>query len=58
MIERGFIVVCLLVNALLAGAEMAFVAVSKPGLRELVRQGHKKTELLLKLRDTLNGLYR
>jgi putative hemolysin len=51
MIETGIIVVCLLVNALLAGAEMAFVAVSKPGLRELVRQGHRKAELLLTLRE-------
>jgi putative hemolysin len=51
MVEAGIIVVCLLVNALLAGAEMAFVAVSKPGLRELVRQGHKKAELLLRLRE-------
>lgn len=51
MIETGIIVLCLLINALLAGAEMAFVAVSKPGLRELVRQGHKKAELLLQLRE-------
>jgi len=51
MVETGIIVLCLLVNALLAGAEMAFVAVSKPGLRELVRQGHKKAALLLKLRE-------
>jgi putative hemolysin len=51
MIETLIIVLCLFVNALLAGAEMAFVAVSKPGLRDLVRQGHKKAELLLKLRE-------
>lgn len=51
MREMAIIVVCLLVNAVLAGAEMAFVAVSKPGLRELVRQGRKKAELLLKLRE-------
>ena len=30
------------INALIAGAEMAFVAVSRPSLREQVRQGHKK----------------
>jgi CBS domain containing-hemolysin-like protein len=42
MIETGIIVLCLLVNALLAGAEMAFVAASKPSLRELVRQGNKR----------------
>lgn len=51
MIETGIIVLCLLINALLAGAEMAFVAVSKPSLRELVRQGHKKADLLLRLRE-------
>ncbi len=51
MVEASIIVLCLFINALLAGAEMAFVAVSKPGLRELVRQGHKKAELLLRLRE-------
>jgi putative hemolysin len=51
MIGAVIIVICLLVNALLAGAEMAFVAVSKPTLPELVRQGHKKAELLLHLRE-------
>jgi putative hemolysin len=51
MIEAGIIILCLLVNALLAGAEMAFVAVSKPGLRELIRQGNTKAELLLRLRE-------
>ena len=30
---------------------MALVAVNKPSLRELVRQGHKKAELLLRLRE-------
>ncbi|MGH7232740.1 MAG: CNNM domain-containing protein, partial [Nitrospiraceae bacterium] len=52
MIEIGVILLCLLFNALLAGAEMAFVAVSKPHLRELVRQGRRKAELLLKLRES------
>lgn len=51
MMELAIIVLCLLINALLAGAEMAFVAVSKPGLRVLVRQGHKKAELLFRLRE-------
>jgi putative hemolysin len=51
MIEIAIVVLCLLANALIAGAEMAFVAVSRPGLRELVRQGHKKAEILLKLRE-------
>lgn len=52
MIEAGIIVICLLTNAFLAGAEMAFVAVSKPSLRQMVRQGHKKAELLLRLRES------
>ncbi len=51
MIEAGIIILCLLVNALLAGAEMAFVTVSKPGLRELIRQENTKAELLLRLRE-------
>jgi putative hemolysin len=51
VIETGIIILCLLINALLAGAEMAFVAVSKPSLRELVRQGKKKAQLLLRLRE-------
>lgn len=51
MIEIGIIVLCLLVNALLAGAVMAFVAASKLSLRELVRQGNKTAELLLRLRE-------
>ena len=51
MIEIAIVVLCLFANALIAGAEMAFVAVSRPSLRELVRQGHKKAEILLRLRE-------
>ena len=51
MIEIAIVMLCLLANALIAGAEMAFVAVSRPSLRELVRQGHKKAEVLLRLRE-------
>jgi len=51
MIEVAIVVLCLLANALIAGAEMAFVAVSRPSLRELVRQGHKKADILLRLRE-------
>ena len=51
MIEIAIVMLCLLTNALIAGAEMAFVAVSRPSLRELVRQGHKKAEILLRLRE-------
>lgn len=45
------VVLCLLLNALIAGTEMAFVAVSRPSLRELVRQGHTKADVLLRLRE-------
>lgn len=45
------VTLCLVLNALLSAAEMAFVSVSKPGLRERVRQGDKKAALLLKLRQ-------
>ena len=51
MIEIAIVVLCLFANALIAGAEMAFVAVSRPGLRELVRQGQKKADILLRLRE-------
>src|SRR4029078_6372852 len=51
MIELAVVVLCLLTNALIAGAEMAFVAVSRPSLRELVRQGQKRAEILLRLRE-------
>lgn len=51
MVDLLIIMGCLFVNALLAGAEIAFVAVNKPYLRELVRQGHKRAQLLLHLRE-------
>ncbi len=39
MLETGVILVCLLFNALLAGTEMAFAAVSKPSLRQWSGKG-------------------
>lgn len=45
------VILCMILNALLSAAEMAFVSVSKPSLRERVRQGDKKAILLLKLRQ-------
>lgn len=51
MFELLVIVICLLLNAVLAGAEIAFVAVNRPLLRQLVRQGDKKAKLLLHLRE-------
>ncbi len=51
MFEFIVIIICLLINAVLAGSETAFIAVSKPTLRVLVRQGHEKAKLLLQLRE-------
>jgi putative hemolysin len=52
MKETGIIIVCLLFNALLVLTEMAFVVVNKPSLRQLVRQGHSRAGVLLRLRET------
>lgn len=51
MLELLIIVCCLLLNGLLAAAEIAFVAVHRPFLRELARQGHTRAPLLLQLRE-------
>lgn len=51
MFELLVIIICLLLNAVLAGAEIAFVAVNRPLLRQLVRQGDKRAKLLLQLRE-------
>ncbi len=51
MLELIVISVCLALNGLLAAAEIAFVAVHRPYLRTLVRQGHKRASLLLQLRE-------
>ncbi|CDR35163.1 hemolysin family protein [Criblamydia sequanensis] len=51
MFEILIIIFCLFVNALLAGAETALIAVSKPTLRELVKQGDLKAKQLLALRE-------
>ena len=39
MIESLIIALCLVLSALLAGAEMAVVSVSRPWIREAARQG-------------------
>ncbi|MBA3603583.1 MAG: HlyC/CorC family transporter [Parachlamydiaceae bacterium] len=51
MFEVVIIFICLIINALLAGSETAFIAVSKPTLRELVKQGDLKAKQLLLLRE-------
>jgi len=51
MFEFIIIIICLIINALLAGSETAFIAVSRPDLRELVRQGNEKAKILYTLRE-------
>lgn len=51
MLELLVIIMCLLLNGLLAAAEIAFVAVHRPHLRELAHQGHARAALLLRLRE-------
>lgn len=51
MIELLIIAICLLLNAVLAGTEIAFVVATRPSIRELSRQGDRKAQVLLGLRD-------
>lgn len=51
MFELTIIFTCLVLNAILAGSETAFIAASRPTLRELSRQGDSRAALLLKLRE-------
>lgn len=51
MFEFVLILFCLVINALLAGSETAFIAVSKPAIRELVKTGNTKAQQLLELRE-------
>lgn len=45
------ICLCLILNAVLAAIEMAFVTVAKPRLRGLAREGHKEAKRVLALRE-------
>jgi putative hemolysin len=51
MFELLIIIICIIINAFLAGSETAFIAASRPTLRELVRLGNKEAEILLFLRE-------
>lgn len=51
MIEFTVIIICLFINAILAASETAFIAVSRPALRELIRQGNEKAKILNSLRE-------
>lgn len=51
MMEIILITVCLLLNAVLSGTEMAFVTVPRPRLRELATSGDPAAQKILALRD-------
>jgi putative hemolysin len=51
MIEILVILLCLLLNALLAGAEMAFVTIGKARLRQLAKSGNVDAKRILALRE-------
>lgn len=51
MIEFIIIIICLIINAILAGSETAFIAVSKQTLRALAKKGDEKAKLMLQLRE-------
>lgn len=51
MQEITIILVCLFLNAILAGLEMAFVTVSRPTLRNLAKDGSRDARRVLRLRE-------
>jgi putative hemolysin len=51
MIELLVIFLCLILNALLSGAEMAFVTIGKPRLRQLAKSGSIDAKRILALRE-------
>ncbi|HRK06551.1 MAG TPA: hemolysin family protein [Pseudobdellovibrionaceae bacterium] len=51
MIELIVVALCILLNAILAAVEMAFVTIGKPELRLRARKGDTRAEHLLKLRE-------
>lgn len=51
MLELTVIIICLFLNALLASSETALIALNKPALKALSRQGNEKAQQLLDLRE-------
>lgn len=52
MVFEFFIILfCLIINAILAGSETAFIAINKQTLRALAKQGDEKAKLMLNLRE-------
>lgn len=52
MIQLLVVALCIFLTAFLSSAEMAFVALSKARLREMIRKGYKNAEHLLRLRES------
>lgn len=50
MFELSVIVICIFLNAILAGSEIAFIATNKASLKVLAEKGDKTSKLLLELR--------
>jgi putative hemolysin len=51
MIECLIVLICLIINALLAAAEVALISLSRSKLREEVKQGNRELKLVLELRE-------
>ncbi|MBN9378577.1 MAG: hypothetical protein BGO14_08785 [Chlamydiales bacterium 38-26] len=51
MLELTVIIICLFLNALLASSETALIALNKPTLKALSKQGNEKAQQLLDLRE-------
>lgn len=51
MFEISVIIVCIIINAVLAGSEAAFIAINIPTLKFLAKKGDSRVDLLLKLRQ-------
>lgn len=51
MVELLIVIFCILINAILALSETAFISVSKASLNRQSKLGNKKADIVLKLRD-------
>ena len=51
MFELLIIIICILINSLLAGSEAAFISVSKTALKQLAQQGNPQAKVVLNLRE-------
>lgn len=51
MLEFIVVIICLILNAILSGTEMAFVSTGRAHLRELARQGSAKAQHLIEMKS-------